>query len=48
MREKNTYITTSKYVATPKQKSKPLMSADERKRQAKSLVTYRPGGNDPA
>lgn len=37
---------TSRPAVTPYKKlRKPLMSKDERERQARSLVTYRPGGD---
>ena len=41
---------TSKTMATVEYKKprKPLMSATERKRQAESLRTYKPGGDDIA
>lgn len=37
----------SRPAVTPYKKPyKPLMSKEERNRQAKSLITYRPGGGD--
>lgn len=40
---------TSRPAATPyKRPRKPLMSKSERERQAKTLITYRPGGGDIA
>lgn len=45
-RERQTYIGSK---ITPfKQTRKSIISAEERKRQAKSLVTYKPGGDDIA